>query len=70
MFVLNCNNNNNNKNKKYKAQDMVVSKPGRFSLVFQPSDGSAKTDVEVFTFKGPGVALGMYNTDEVSRSYL
>ena len=44
---------------------MVVSTPGKLSLVFEPSDGSAKKNVEVFTFKGPGVALGMYNTDEV-----
>ena len=43
----------------------MVSKPGRLSLQFQPADGSAKQDIEVFNFKGPGVALSMYNTDEV-----
>jgi len=48
----------------YKAQDYVVKQPGKLSLVFKPADGSAATDIEVFNFKGPGVALGMYNTDE------
>jgi isocitrate dehydrogenase len=48
----------------YKAQDFVVQKPGKFSLVFQPADGSNKQEIEVFNFKGPGVAMGMYNHDE------
>jgi len=47
----------------YKAQDFVVNQPGRFSLVFEPIGGQ-KQEIEVFNFKGPGVALGMYNTEE------
>lgn len=35
-------------------------------MVYIPSDGSEKTTLEVYTFKGPGVALSMYNTDEVT----
>jgi len=31
---------------------------------FTPSDGSEATNFEVFEFKGPGVMMGMYNTDE------
>jgi len=42
-----------------------VKQPGRLSLRFQPADGSPELDIEVFKFKGPGVAMGMYNTDEV-----
>jgi isocitrate dehydrogenase len=49
----------------YKATDVVVDKPGKFELVFTPNDGSAPKRFEVFNFKSPGVALGMYNTDEV-----
>jgi isocitrate dehydrogenase len=48
----------------YKAQDIVVNKPGRFTMTFTPADGSPKQEVEVFNFKGAGVALSMYNTDE------
>jgi isocitrate dehydrogenase len=33
-------------------------------MTFTPADGSAKQEVEVFNFKGAGVALSMYNTDE------
>ena len=43
----------------------MVKQPGRLSLRFQPADGSPELDIEVFKFKGPGVAMGMYNTDEV-----
>jgi isocitrate dehydrogenase len=48
----------------YKATDVVVDKPGKLELVFTPADGSAPKRYEVFNFKSPGVALGMYNTDE------
>lgn len=48
----------------YKAQDFVVKQAGKFHLTFTPADGSAKQEIEVFNFKAPGVAMGMYNTDE------
>lgn len=48
----------------YKAQDFVVKKPSKFTMTFTPHDGSEKTEIEVFDFKTPGVALGMYNLDE------
>lgn len=49
----------------YKAQDLVITKPGRLALKFSPADGSAATEVEIFQYKAGGVALGMFNTDEV-----
>ena len=33
-------------------------------MTFQPEDGSEATNFEVFNFPGPGVLMGMYNTDE------
>lgn len=48
----------------YKSTGFVVPKPGRFDLVFTPADGSQKTVLNVYDFKGPGVLTGMYNTDE------
>ena len=48
----------------YKAQDFVVKQAGKFHLTFTPADGSAKQEIEVFNFKAPGVAMGMYNTEE------
>jgi len=38
----------------YKATDQVFSQPGKYEVVFTPSDGSEAKKVEVFTFKGPG----------------
>jgi len=42
-----------------------VSGPGRLELVFTPADGSVKKNFVVYDFEGPGVAMGMYNHDEV-----
>jgi hypothetical protein len=36
-------------------------------MVYAPSDGSPKTTLDVYSFKGKGVAMSMYNTDEVIR---
>jgi len=47
----------------YKASDFVVPGAGRVELTFTPSSGEAIKRV-VHEFKGPGVTLGMYNTDE------
>ncbi len=47
----------------YRATDMLVTEPGKLTLTFTPT-GGAPTQYEVFEFKGPGVALGMYNLDE------
>jgi isocitrate dehydrogenase len=48
----------------YKATDLVMDRPGKFEIVWNPEDGSGEQRYTVFDFKGPGVALGMYNTDE------
>ncbi|XP_057308598.1 uncharacterized protein LOC130646929 isoform X2 [Hydractinia symbiolongicarpus] len=54
----------------YKAQDLVVKGQGKFELSFTPKDGSAKTVVDVFDFKGTGgCIMGMYNTDESIRDF-
>ena len=48
----------------YRATDFVVDRPGKFTVHFTPEDGSAPTEYEVFSYKGGGVGLAMYNTDE------
>ena len=47
----------------YKATDIVVEGKGKLTLTFTPEGGEPEVH-EVFDFKGGGVALGMYNTDE------
>jgi len=47
----------------YKATDFVVPGAGQLTLTFKPADGSAPIQHVVNDFKGPGVALGMFNTD-------
>jgi isocitrate dehydrogenase len=54
----------------YKATDFVVEGPGTVKLVFEPSDKSSKgIERVVNTFSGPGVVMGMFNTDESIRDF-
>lgn len=34
-------------------------------MVYTPADGSSATTLDVYNFKGRGVAMTMYNTDDV-----
>ena len=45
----------------YRASDLKIPGPGKVTLTYQPADGGAATTLDVFDFKGPGVALGMHN---------
>jgi isocitrate dehydrogenase len=53
----------------YKATDFVVKSPGTLKMIFTPSDGSAPEEHTVYEYKGPGVAMGMYNTEESIRDF-
>ncbi|PBL03118.1 isocitrate dehydrogenase NADP-dependent [Armillaria gallica] len=48
----------------YRATDFVAPGPGKLQLVYTPTDGSQPTTLNVYDFKGAGVAMSMYNTDE------
>ncbi|EJU04561.1 isocitrate dehydrogenase [Dacryopinax primogenitus] len=47
----------------YRATDFVAPGPGKLELIYTPTKGE-KSVMEVYQFKGPGVALAMYNTDD------
>ncbi|CAO3588271.1 unnamed protein product [Absidia cylindrospora] len=49
----------------YRATDFVAPGPGKFEMVYTPTDGSEPKKFEVYNFeKSGGVGLAMYNTDE------
>jgi isocitrate dehydrogenase len=52
----------------YRATDFVVPGKGKLTIKFQGEDGQT-IEYEVFQFKGSGVALSMYNTDESIRGF-
>ena len=53
----------------YKAVDFVVPGPGRLEISWTPAKGDTPGVKEVINdFKGAGVALGMFNTDDSIRS--
>jgi isocitrate dehydrogenase len=47
----------------YRATDFVVPGKGKLTVKFEGEDGQV-IEHEVFQFKGAGVAMSMYNTDE------
>jgi isocitrate dehydrogenase len=47
----------------YRATDILIDRPGKLKMIFEPEDGSEKIEREVFQFEKPGIALSMYNLD-------
>ena len=47
----------------YRSSDLIANGPGKLELTFTPENGEPQV-INVYDFKGPGVAMAMYNTDE------
>lgn len=52
----------------YRATDFVVPGKGKLTVKFTGEDGTV-IEQEVYAFKGPGVALSMYNVDDSIRGF-
>ncbi len=52
----------------YRATDIDIPGKGKLSMTFKGEDGKEQT-YEIHEFKGPGVALSMYNVDESIRGF-
>eukprot|EP00386_Alphamonas_edax_P007873 GDKI01026058.1.p1 GENE.GDKI01026058.1~~GDKI01026058.1.p1 ORF type:complete len:514 (-),score=186.27 GDKI01026058.1:459-1946(-) len=53
----------------YRCQQFLFDRPGKYEIVFTPADGSGVRTKEVHNFTGPGVGLGMYNTEKSIRGF-
>jgi isocitrate dehydrogenase len=53
----------------YRATEIRIPGRGRLSIRFEPADGGAAIEQQVFDFPGGGVALAMYNVDESIRGF-
>jgi isocitrate dehydrogenase len=55
----------------YRATDFVVPGPGRVRISYEPDEGTRAPgfELEVATFHGGGVAMGMYNFDDSIRDF-
>ncbi|MBN1442510.1 MAG: NADP-dependent isocitrate dehydrogenase [Planctomycetes bacterium] len=47
----------------YRATDVLIPGAGKLRLVFDPEEGGPAQEWAVHDFDGPGIAMGMYNTD-------
>lgn len=52
----------------YRATDFVTKGKGKLTITFEGENGE-KISHEVYNFKGDGVAMAMYNTDESIRGF-
>lgn len=52
----------------YRATDMVIPGKGTLTMKFVGEDGQT-VEHEIFKFKGAGVAMGMYNTEDSIRGF-
>jgi len=48
----------------YRAQDVKIEGKGKLKLVFEPEGNGSPQEWEIHEFDAPGIALGMFNTDE------
>lgn len=53
----------------YKATDFLAKGSGKLTITYTPDNGDEPISYEVYNFKGDGVALAMYNTDESIRGF-
>ncbi len=52
----------------YRATDFVTKGKGKLTITFTPENGQPQS-MEVHNFKGDGVAMGMFNTDESIQGF-
>jgi len=53
----------------YRSVEFKVPGAGKAELVFTPAGGGERTALTVHDFKGPGVIMGMHNTEKSIRSF-
>ena len=53
----------------YRATDLKIPGPGKLTLTYAPSDGSAPMEMNVYDFPSSGVAMAMYNRDDSIRDF-
>ncbi|GER41317.1 isocitrate dehydrogenase [Striga asiatica] len=53
----------------YRATDRIIQGPGKLKMIFAPENGDEPLELDVYDFKGPGVALAMYNVDQSIRAF-
>jgi len=53
----------------YRATDAVFKGKGKLTMTFTPEDGGDVQTFDVYNFKGDGVGMAMYNTDESIKGF-
>lgn len=53
----------------YKSQEYIVTGPGKAEIVFTPANGVGEARLTIKEFTGPGIVMGIHNTEKSIRSF-
>jgi len=53
----------------YKSQEFVVPSAGKAEMIFTPNDSEQEVKLTIHEFEGPGIVMGIHNTDRSIRSF-
>lgn len=53
----------------YKCTEYLIQEPGIAEIVFSPKNGKEKVSLKIHEFSGPGVIMGIHNTEKSIRSF-
>ncbi|MDD4003937.1 MAG: NADP-dependent isocitrate dehydrogenase [Elusimicrobiaceae bacterium] len=53
----------------YRSAEIVAAEAGRAEMIFTPASGKPESRVLVHEFKGPGILMGIHNTDKSIASF-
>lgn len=53
----------------YRSQEFVVPGPGKAEIAFTPTEGTQAMRLTIKDFDGPGIVMGIHNTDRSIKSF-
>ena len=53
----------------YRATDTLIPGEGTLTLTYTPKDGGEPVELNVYDFRGSGIAMAMYNVDDSIRDF-
>lgn len=53
----------------YKSSEYLIQEPGLAEILFSPKSGKDKISLKIHEFNGPGVIMGIHNTEKSIKSF-
>lgn len=53
----------------YKSRELIIPTAGKTEIVYTPKDGGKEVRLTIHDFDGPGIVMGIHNTEKSIRSF-